>query len=177
MKDVNNMNAGAEKLKSIYFAGGCFWGVEEYFSRIPGVYDAASGYANGKTENPTYEDVCFSGAGHAETVRIQYDPDIISLKLLTEQLFRIIDPLSKNRQGNDIGSQYRTGVYYTDVADLAIIRKVFEAEQLKYDREIAVELQPLEHFYLAEDYHQDYLKKNPNGYCHIDFRLLDNLRI
>ena len=169
------MKNNADKLKSIYFAGGCFWGVEEYFSRIPGVYDVTSGYANGETVNPTYEEVCFNDTGHAETVCVMYDPDIISLKLLTEQLFRIIDPLSKDRQGNDIGSQYRTGVYYTNFSDEEVIRKVFIAEQKKYDTEIAVELLPLEHFYLAEEYHQDYLKKNPNGYCHVNFCLLDGL--
>ena len=100
-------------MKEIYFAGGCFWGVEEYFSRVPGVLDAVSGYANGAVENPSYEQVCSGVTGHAETVRVTYDPSIISLKTLAEQLFRIIDPLSVNQQGNDVGSQYRTGVAFT----------------------------------------------------------------
>ena len=164
-------------MKEIYFAGGCFWGVEEYFSRIPGVYDVTSGYANGNTENPTYKDVCYNNSGHAETIHVQYDPDIVSLKTLIRQFFGIIDPLSLNKQGNDAGIQYRTGVYYTDEVDIEAIQEVFSAEQQKYDREIAVELLPLKHYYLAEEYHQDYLKKNPNGYCHIDFSSLADVKI
>ena len=167
-KEFQEVKINMDNLKDIYFAGGCFWGVEEYFSRIPGVYDVTSGYANGSSENPSYEDVC-GGIGHAETIHVQYDPSIISLKTLTEQFFKITDPLSVNKQGNDRGVQYRTGVYYTDESDKDVIQAVFDAEQQKYDKKIAVELLPLENFYLAEEYHQDYLKKNPNGYCHIDF--------
>ena len=163
-------------LKSIYFAGGCFWGVEEYFSRIPGVFDATSGYANGNSSNPTYQEV-IRGSGHAETIHVLYDPGIISLRTLTEQFFRIIDPLSVNRQGNDIGIQYRTGVYYTDESDIEVIQAVFDAEQWKHEKKIAVELFPLEHYFLAEEYHQDYLKKNPNGYCHVDFSSLAEIQI
>lgn len=164
-----------ENLKEIYFAGGCFWGVEEYFSRIPGVYDVVSGYANGKTENPTYEEVCHDNTGHAETVKIQYDPAVVSLKTLTEQLFKIINPTLKDRQGNDVGNQYRSGVYYTDEADLSVLQEVFDSEQKKYDQKIVTELEPLKNFYQAEDYHQDYLQKNPNGYCHVDFSTLDEV--
>jgi len=174
-ESVDAVKINTENLKDIYFAGGCFWGVEEYFSQIPGVYDVTSGYANGNTENPSYEEVC-SGSGHAETVHVQYDPGVVSLKTLTKQLFKIINPVSKNRQGNDSGSQYRTGVYYTDEADRAVIQEVFDAEQEKYDGEIATELLPLEAFYMAEDYHQDYLKKNPGGYCHIDFSSLSDVQ-
>jgi peptide methionine sulfoxide reductase msrA/msrB len=173
MKNSIQINVG--NLKDIYFAGGCFWGVEEYFSRIPGVYDVTSGYANGDTENPSYNDVCYRNTGHAETVHVQYDPDIISLKTLTEQFFRIINPTSLYRQGNDIGSQYRTGVYCTDDADVGIIQAVFNEVQKSYDQAIVTELLPLEHYYLAEDYHQDYLAKNPSGYCHIDFSSLDDI--
>lgn len=165
-----------ENCKEIYFAGGCFWGVAEYYSRIPGVASAVSGYANGTVENPTYEQVCSHTTGHAETVRVTYDPAIISLKTLTTQLFRIIDPLSVNRQGNDVGDQYRTGVYYTDEADLPTIQAVFEAEQQNYDAPLAVELEPLTCFYEAEEYHQDYLKKNPGGYCHISFETLKDVK-
>jgi peptide methionine sulfoxide reductase msrA/msrB len=174
---ANNTAAriNTDNLMEIYFAGGCFWGVEEYFSRIPGVYNVTSGYANGSTENPTYEEVCFRDTGHAETVHVKYDPDIISLTRLTEQFFKIINPLSLNKQGNDIGVQYRTGVYYTDETDKAVIQKVFDAEQKKYDRRIVTELLPLKHYYLAEEYHQDYLVKNPYGYCHVDFSTLDDL--
>ena len=171
------VNINTENLHEIYYAGGCFWGVEEYFSRIPGVYDVVSGYANGNVENPTYEQVCSNTTGFAETIRVQYDPEIISLETLTEQYFTLIDPLSVNRQGNDTGSQYRTGIYYTDEADRAPAEKVMAGVQKKYDEPLAVELQPLTNFYLAEDYHQDYLKKNPNGYCHISFDGLNDLKV
>ena len=164
------------KMREIYLAGGCFWGVEEYFSLVPGVADAVSGYANGSTESPTYEQVCTGATGHAETVRVTYDPAIVSLKTLVEQLFAIIDPLSVDRQGNDVGSQYRTGVYYADPADEPAIRAVFDAEQARRDGPIATELGPLECFYEAEEYHQDYLRKNPGGYCHVNFSSLSDVR-
>ena len=166
------MDSAANNHKDIYFAGGCFWGIEEYFSRIPGVYNVSSGYANGKTENPSYEDVIYRNTGHAETVHVEYDPSIVSLKTLTEQFFNIINPLSINMQGADKGTQYRTGIYYSDEADIGTIQEVFNTEQLKYKKEIVVEVLPLRNFYLAEEYHQDYLKKNPNGYCHVDFSSL-----
>lgn len=156
----------------VYFAGGCFWGVEEYFSRIPGVVDAQSGYANGHTLNPTYPDVCTGATGYAETVRVTYDPKTVTLQTLTEQFFKIIDPLSVNRQGNDTGTQYRTGVYYVSSDDESVLRTVFAREEARYRRPLATELQQLENFYLAEEYHQDYLRKNPNGYCHVDFSSL-----
>jgi len=163
-------------MKEIYLAGGCFWGVEEYFSLVPGVVDAVNGYANGNAARPTYEQVCTGETGHAETVRVTYDPGTVSLKTLVEQLFAIIDPLSVNRQGNDVGSQYRTGVYYADPADEPAIRASFKAEQAKHDRPIATELLPLECFYEAEEYHQDYLRKNPGGYCHVNFASLSDVR-
>lgn len=165
-----------ENLKEIYFAGGCFWGVEEYFSRIPGVRDAVSGYANGQTENPTYEEVCSGLTGHAETVRVSYEPRIVSLETLTEQFFQIIDPTVRDRQGNDAGRQYRTGVYYADAAEQGSLERIFAAEQKKYKQKIVTELAPLENFCAAEEYHQDYLKKNLGGYCHIDFSALDGLK-
>ena len=163
-------------MRELYVAGGCFWGVEEYFSLVPGVADAVSGYANGSVANPTYEQVCSGATGHAETVRVTYDPAVVSLKTLVEQLFAIIDPLSVNRQGNDVGSQYRTGVYYVDTADEPVIRAVFDAEQAKHAQPIATELEPLACFYEAEEYHQDYLRKNPGGYCHVNFASLSNVR-
>ncbi|MCB7318968.1 peptide-methionine (R)-S-oxide reductase MsrB [Lacrimispora sp. 210928-DFI.3.58] len=158
-----------EGLREIYYAGGCFWGVEAYFSRIPGVYDVTCGYANGSTENPTYEEVCSHMTGHAETVHVLYDPDRVSLRTLTEHFFKIVNPLTVDRQGNDVGNQYRTGIYYTDESDLETLKSVMDAEQEKYDSPIVVELLPLSCYYLAEEYHQDYLVKNPNGYCHVDF--------
>ena len=150
----------------IYLAGGCFWGVEEYFSRVPGVLDAVSGYANGRSETTRYE--LIGQTGHAETVQVTYDASKVSLREILLHYFRIINPLSKNKQGNDVGTQYRTGVYYTDANDLSIIEQVFQEMTEQYGQSLAVELLPLQHFIPAEDYHQDYLKKNPNGYCHIN---------
>lgn len=152
--------------KEIYLAGGCFWGVEEYFSRVDGVLDAVSGYANGTSDTTTYELV--KQTGHAETVNVTYDANKVSLKELLLHYFRIIDPTSLNKQGNDKGTQYRTGVYYTDDKDREVIDAVFAQEAKNYDKPIVVEVGPLANFIVAEDYHQDYLKKNPNGYCHIN---------
>ena len=166
--------ADTAHLKEIFYAGGCFWGVESYFSQIPGVYDVTVGYANGTTEHPTYEQVCNTVTGHAETAHVLYDPDLVSLEKLTQHFFMIINPLSLNQQGNDVGSQYRSGIYYTDEADLAVLQAVLDAEQEKYDTPIVTELLPLSCYYLAEEYHQDYLEKNPGGYCHIDFSSLSD---
>jgi peptide methionine sulfoxide reductase msrA/msrB len=166
----------ATGLREIYFAGGCFWGVEEYFSRISGVHDVTAGYANGTKENPTYEEVCSGKTGHAETVHVRYDPKVISLKTLARQFFKIIDPISVNRQGNDAGSQYRTGMYYVNNDDQKILAAVMDEVRKTYDRPLAVELLPLQKYYLAEDYHQGYLKKNPGGYCHINFASLKDIR-
>lgn len=161
--------------REIYFAGGCFWGVEEYFSRIRGVSDVKAGYANGITESPSYREVCSGRTKHAETCLVRYDPAKVSLRLLVRQFFMIIDPLSVNRQGNDVGSQYRTGIYYTDKEDLPVIEEIFRTVEARYGRPLAVEVLPLENFSLAEDYHQDYLKKNPHGYCHISFESLKDI--
>ncbi len=154
-------------MKEIYLAGGCFWGLEKYLSLLPGVVDTEVGYANGKTENPSYEDVCRRGTGHAETVKVVYDPDKISLGHILFMFFDVIDPTSLNRQGNDIGTQYRTGIYYADKADFPVIEKAMENLKGKYSKPIAVEVKPLENYYSAEGYHQEYLDKNPDGYCHI----------
>jgi len=167
---------GADDLREIFFAGGCFWGVEAYFSQIPGVYDVTVGYANGTTEHPTYEEVCRHTTGHAETIHVIYNPQFVSLQTLTEHFFLIINPLSLYQQGNDIGDQYRTGVYYTDEGDRETLQAVFDAEQEKHSEPIVTELAPLCCYYLAEEEHQDYLVKNPNGYCHVDFCTLDDLR-
>lgn len=165
------------ELRKIYLAGGCFWGVEEYFSRIPGVAGAVSGYANGRVERPTYEQVCLDTTGFAEAVRISYDPDVVTLRILIRQFFEIIDPISVNRQGNDRGSQYRTGIYYTDERDRPLIETMMNQVRQKYREPLAVELEPLKNFYEAEQYHQDYLRKNPGGYCHIQFGSLDRLAL
>ena len=155
-------------INRIYLAGGCFWGVEGYFKRIEGVVDTECGYANGNTKKPSYEDVCRKNTGHAEAVRIDFDDNIISLEDLLIYYFRIIDPISVNKQGNDVGTQYRTGIYYTDEEQLPIINDALKREQEKYIDKIAVEVLEIENFYDAEEYHQNYLDKNPNGYCHIN---------
>lgn len=156
-------------LHEIWLAGGCFWGVEAYMRRMPGVAKTEVGYANGNTENPSYEQVCHHNTGHAETVHIFYDPQRITLAQLLEEFFIIIDPLSLNRQGEDCGSQYRTGIYYKKDSDLEVIRDVMRKEQEKYRDPILTEVKPLLNFYPAEEYHQSYLEKNPHGYCHIKF--------
>ena len=154
-------------MKTIYLAGGCFWGIEKFLSLIPGVASTEVGYANGRTENPGYEDVCRGDSGHAETVRVDYDPERISLTFLLERFYEAIDPLSLNRQGNDVGTQYRTGVYFADKADEEIVRGSLALLQESCAGPVMVEARALEKFFTAEEYHQKYLDKNPGGYCHI----------
>ena len=158
-------------IREIYLAGGCFWGVEAYMARIDGIVDAVSGYANGETENPAYEDL--HDSGHAETVQVRYDTGEISLDEVLIYFFRIIDPTSLNQQGPDVGAQYRTGIYYLDPADRAVIDHRIEEVQKGYDLPVVVEVEPLEQFFEAEEYHQDYLEKHPTGYCHIDLTAAD----
>ncbi len=158
--------------KEIYLAGGCFWGTQKFFDRFDGVVETEVGYANGPTEAPDYQSVC-AGSGHAETVRVVYDNEVISLSKLIEYYFLTIDPLSYHRQGMDMGIQYRTGIYYTDPEDRAVLEACYAAEQKKYKRKMEVELRPLDSFWPAEEYHQKYLDKNPGGYCHIPRRLMD----
>ena len=165
-----------ENLKEIYLAGGCVWGTEHYFKQIDGVVDTEVGYANGTTENPTYKDVCTDKTGFAETVHVTYNPDKVSLRFLLEMYFKAIDPTSVNQQGHDIGTQYRTGVYYTDSADETTIKEIFTEQQQYVKGMIAVENLPLKNFYKADDYHQDYLDKNPDGYCHLPKSLFEFAR-
>lgn len=159
--------------KEIYMAGGCFWGTEHYLKQIRGVEKTEVGYANGHTDNPTYKEVCTDKTGFAETVQVVYNPEEISLKFLVELYFKAIDPTSVNQQGHDKGTQYRTGVYYIDENDRATIQSVFDEVQKEFDEPLAVELLPLENFYPAEDYHQDYLVKNPEGYCHLPIAMFE----
>jgi peptide methionine sulfoxide reductase msrA/msrB len=163
-------------MKRIYLAGGCFWGVEKYVALIPGVLKTEVGYANGLTENPSYEDVRYRESGHAETVCVEYDAEDASISRILELFFLVIDPFSVNRQGGDEGVQYRTGVYYVDEADRAEIDSAMAALTAKKNRSIAVEVMPLENYYAAEEYHQRYLDKNPGGYCHIGSDAFDRLR-
>ena len=152
--------------KMIVLAGGCFWGVEKAFKALDGVIETTVGYANGFTDNPTYEEVCRNETGYKEAVKVVYQPNVVSLSTLIRAFFLCIDPRQQNRQGNDIGSQYQAGIYYVDEKDLDDIKPVYTNERMKYDR-FFVELEPLKNFYTAEEYHQDYLDKHPFGYCHI----------
>lgn len=153
--------------KEIYLAGGCFWGTEKYLGNINGIIETEAGYANGNTENPTYEEVCHNNTGHAETVKVVYEESVISLSFLLELYYDVINPVSINRQGGDRGSQYRTGIYFVDSKDEPIIKESIRNLQNKYSEKIAIEVKPLLNYYKAEEYHQKYLDKNPNGYCHI----------
>ena len=167
--------------KEIYLAGGCFWGTELYTSLVYGVVSAESGYANGATSHPSYREVC-SGSGHAETVHIVYDPAKVSLDQLLLAFYDSIDPTAKDRQGNDIGRQYRSGIYYVpnadgaESADAAVIRASLDALQRRIGKPIAIEMGAIVNFYRAEDDHQEYLVKNPNGYCHISPALIAQMR-
>ncbi len=162
--------------KDIYLAGGCFWGTEHFLKLIDGVETTQVGYANGNIANPTYKQVCTGTTDFAETVKVQYDPVKVDLAFLIDLYFKTIDPTSVNKQGNDRGTQYRTGIYYTDPEDLSVIQETVHRLAATYTRPLAVEIKPLENFYPAEEYHQDYLDKNPGGYCHIHPELFDLAR-
>ena len=155
--------------KQIVLAGGCFWGVEEYYRRLAGITDTSVGYAQGTKENPTYKEVCTGETGHAEAVMITYNRAAISLNQILDHYFRIIDPTLLNQQGNDIGTQYRTGIYTMNDNDLLIVRDFIENRRHEYTKPIVVEVEVLKNYFHAEDEHQLYLHKNPNGYCHVDF--------
>jgi peptide-methionine (S)-S-oxide reductase/peptide methionine sulfoxide reductase msrA/msrB len=163
-------------LKEIYLAGGCFWGTEKYLDNISGIVQTDVGYANGNTENPTYQEVCHNNTGHAETVHVIYDPKQIRLAFILTLYYDVIDPTSVNRQGGDTGAQYRTGIYYLDEVDLPIIQGSLQELQSHYEKPIAIEVQPLRNYYHAEEYHQKYLDKNPSGYCHIHREKFDQAK-
>lgn len=152
--------------REIYLAGGCFWGVEAYFKKVNGVVDTSVGYANGKTEHTNYKEIGVTG--HSETVRVTFDQDIIGLAKILEYYFAIINPTSLNKQGNDVGTQYRTGIYYITEQDKTVAERFIGSQQKYYKQKIRVEVAPLVNYVTAEDYHQDYLNKNPRGYCHIN---------
>lgn len=154
----------------LYFAGGCFWGMEAYLQLIDGVKETSCGYANGHTQDPTYEAVCNTDTGFAEAVKVTYDPAILPLTKLLQYFFRVIDPTLYHRQGFDIGEQYRTGIYYTQPEEKEILEGFVSSIQNNYSEPILTEIEPLQNYYLAEDYHQRYLKKNPTGYCHIPLK-------
>ena len=164
-------------MQEIYFAGGCFWGVEHFFKGVDGVSQAMPGYANGNTQNPTYKEVYTDTTGFAETVRVRYNPERVSLRLLTRLFFTVTDPLTLNRQGHDEGTRYRSGVFYTSEEDRPIIEEVFREVSDKLGVPLVTQLQPLKNFYPAEEYHQNYLDKNPEGYCHLSLKTFRYLRL
>lgn len=159
-------------MKKIVVAGGCFWGVEEYYRRLKGIEATRVGYAQGITENPSYQDVCTGKTKHAEVAELTYDETVLPLTKILEHLFRIIDPTSLNKQGHDIGTQYRVGVYFIDPMDEPVIRDYVATKQKDYARPIVLEIEKLGLFYDAETYHQKYLIKNPGGYCHVNMSLI-----
>ena len=158
------------KTQTIYLSGGCFWGVSAFFDKIKGVANVTCGYANGNIDFPSYEKVCTGTTGFTEAVKVDYFSEKTELSKILKAFFAIINPLQKDGQANDIGSQYRTGIYYESENDLPIIMKIFNEEQKKYSSSFATEVFPLKNFFEAEDYHQHYLDKNPTGYCHLDIQ-------
>jgi methionine-S-sulfoxide reductase len=158
---------GGEGVKTIYLAGGCFWGTEKYLGQIHGVTATEVGYANGASNSATYGD----GSGYAEAVRVDYDPSVAPLPFLLREFYQAIDPTSVDRQGNDVGTEYRSGIYYSDPMDRPIIEASLAKLRTQYSAPIAIETGPLKAYARAEDYHQKYLQKNPGGYCHIPIGL------
>ena len=163
--------------KVIYFAGGCFWGVEHFFKGVDGVLEAVPGYANGNTENPSYKEVYTDTTGHAETVKVTYNPDRVGLEMLLKLFFTVTAPLTLNRQGHDEGTRYRSGVFYADDEDRPVIEQAFRETESRLGVPIVTELEPLRCFYPAEEYHRDYLDKNPDGYCHLSLKTFIYLRL
>lgn len=162
--------------KHIYLAGGCFWGTQHFLKQIRGIISTEVGYANGNTENPTYKEVYTDLTGYAETVSVEYDAEIISLSKILDLYFLTIDPTSLNHQGEDFGTRYRTGIYYKSTDDLPVIEQEYQRVAAQYDHPLAVEIEPLHNYYPAEEYHQDYLEKNPQGYCHISRALMAKVK-
>ena len=165
-----------EELKVAIFAGGCFWGVEEAFLNVPGVVSTTVGYAGGTTDNPTYRQVCTGRTGHAEAIEIRYDPEVADYNQLLEVFWAVHDPTQVNRQGNDVGTQYRSVIFFHDAEQerkaKAAIKKLEESG--KYKKPIATELLPATKFWPAEEYHQKYLQVNPGGYCHVNMNRVRN---
>ncbi|MCQ2259844.1 MAG: peptide-methionine (S)-S-oxide reductase MsrA [Bacteroidales bacterium] len=159
--------------REIYLAAGCFWGAQHFFKQIPGVTYTLAGFVNGNTEEPTYEEVYTDTTGFAEAVRVVYEPWTLPLQRLLELFFLAIDPTSLNKQGEDEGTRYRTGIYFTNEVDQAIAAEVLERESKKYGQPLCVELEPMVNFYHAEAFHQDYLDKHPQGYCHLPLELFE----
>ncbi|MGI6392580.1 MAG: peptide-methionine (S)-S-oxide reductase MsrA [Candidatus Izemoplasmatales bacterium] len=157
-------------MKKVIIAGGCFWGVEAYYKRLKGIETTMVGYTDGLKANPTYEEVCRS-SGHVEAVLLEFDEQLISLRKIIEHFLRIVDPTAINRQGNDIGIQYRSGIYVFEEKDKILVQELLEEAQKHYSRKIQTKVLPAGPFYRAEEYHQGYLEKKPHGYCHVNLHL------
>lgn len=175
-KEETIMETNNDTKNTIYFAGGCFWGTEYFFQQIRGVDSTAVGYANGNIKDPTYQQVTTGATGFAETVKVIYNPSAVNLDLLIDLYFKTIDPTSLNKQGNDIGTQYRTGIYYTNDQQKELIEKKISELAASFSKKVVIEVLPIKNFYTAEEYHQDYLEKNPGGYCHINPALFEFAR-
>ncbi len=160
-------------MKKIILAGGCFWGVEAYYKRLKGIVSTTVGYTDAEGKNPTYEDVC-RHSGHVEAVFVEYDETIISLEKILDHFFRIVNPTTINKQGNDVGIQYRSAIFLYDAFDLEKVQSYFNSIKKKYILPIQTVCKIASDFYDAENYHQDYLDKVPGGYCHINLHLAKN---
>ena len=163
-------------MKTIFLAAGCFWGAQHYLKQIHGVVETETGFANGNTDNPVYEEVYTDRTGYAEAVRVVFDPEVLSLRKLLNLYFDCIEPTSVNRQGDDEGTRYRTGIYYIEPEDYLTIKEVYDEVQRGYSAPLAVEVEPIRNFYPADESHQDYLTKHPDGYCHLPQALFEFAR-
>ena len=163
-------------MKTIFLAAGCFWGAQHYLKQIHGVVETETGFANGNTDNPTYKEVYTDRTGYAEAVRVVFDPEVLPLKRLVQLYFDCIEPTSVNQQGEDRGTRYRTGVYYIEPEDRLTIQEVYDDVQRGYSAPLAVEVEPIRNFFPADESHQDYLDKHPDGYCHLPQALFEYAR-
>ena len=159
-----------ENIKTIYLAGGCFWGTDAYMARVHGVAATESGYSNGNVPLPvTYEEVYTDATGYAEVVKVDYDTTRTSLTTILDEFFSITNPTTLNKQAEDIGTRYRSGIYYVDEADIPVIEASIQKVQTKFPEPVVTTIEPVANYQPAEEYHQNYLDKNPDGYCHVVF--------
>jgi methionine-S-sulfoxide reductase len=156
-------------MEQAIFAAGCFWGVQYYFDQVPGVITSRAGYTGGTTENPTYEEVCTHTTGHAEAVRLEFDPAVVSYETLCKQFFRLHDPTQLNRQGPDIGDSYRSAIYYLNEHQKEMAEQVRDAVAPNYHDLVVTQIEPAEAFYDAEEYHQKFAEKTGQGMCHVPY--------
>lgn len=163
-------------MKTIFLAAGCFWGAQHYLKQIRGIVETETGFANGNTDNPTYKEVYSDRTGYAEAVRVVFDPEVLPLKRLVQLYFDCIEPTSVNQQGEDKGTRYRTGIYYIEPEDRLTIQEVYDEVQRGYSAPLAVEVEPIRNFFPADESHQDYLDKHPDGYCHLPQALFEYAR-